>query len=780
MLKSIRGLITTITLSLVVTGSLLSITIPAVRADPPIQDKFNYLPLIMITSLKPQDKLFYLPKIVKYDPPVRLGPDGGPVYVLAIDPQVPSTLYGGSYGGMYKSVNSGQTWFPIRNGFPSVQYIQAIEVDPHNSNIVFASAYKDYLYRSSDGGAHWSPVYLDAGKTTSVIYGIEVDPHNSQQIFLALRLPPYSGTAPYHGYVYRSQDGGTTWSAVTSSVTIPNKGSLSWYYPFSVVVNPNVPGMVAAVYDITYVTDGPGLFISMDNGDSWVANTALASSNASPKGRDVLFLNTATLYYAAWGDGCGSIGKPFDLLRSPNAAVSWPLGSYCSLDIIKMAASQVPPIYTYVVAPGNTLFPGYGLLRTIDDEIHLALTNSGLPAANPTSVVVNPLDGNYVYAGGYVTTYAGGIIKDFNFLSEGAFQTSTGNSASPTWTTLKQGLSQTWSTSVLATPGDSNHLYLASYINGVFQSPDRGASWVEFNSGLGNLNVHNLVMNPAHDKLFAMTDTAGLYVRNISGGSWTAVTSPPAELPPASNPGAAYPPGHPFNPPEMLDSDTHPELYTTQAPAALPASTPLLSMLFSTQNPQVAYIATSGAGLYKSINGGTSWNAAGLGGQIVISFAIDPQNANVVYATSCQTTCPVDGNGNTVYTIKSTTNGGASWNTAFPNPPSTVLSVSMSTSNPSILYAGTSNGIYMYSSGTWTALGPAGVSVVSLAVHPSRSGYLYAGTTNGAYFSYNSGQTWFPGPIELNGLIVTNIQFDPNQPASVYYSTKFGSSLLVP
>jgi hypothetical protein len=203
-------------------------------------------------------------------------------------------------------------------------------------------------------------------------------------------------------------------------------------------------------------------------------------------------------------------------------------------------------------------------------------------------------------------------------------------------------------------------------------------------------------------------------------------------------------------------------------------------MAFSTQNTQVAYLATSGAGLYKSINGGTSWNADGLSGQVVVSFAVDPQNADIVYAASCQTTCPTDADGNTIYTIKSTTDGGATWNTTFPNPPVTVLSLAMSPSNPSILYAGTSNGVYSYSSGAWTSLGPAGVSVVYLAAHPTLSGYLFAGTTNGAYSSNNGGLSWFSGPAELNGLIVTNIQFDPSQPGSVYYSTKFGGSLFVP
>jgi hypothetical protein len=771
MLKPFRGLIAIVIIGLVLTGSLSAVETPSVRGDALVLDKFYYFPLVR------RNPSYYFPLIKSYKPPVRLGPDGGPIYALAMDPQVPSTLYGGSYGGMYKSVDSGQTWFPIRNGFPSVQWIQAIEVDPHNSDIVYASAYKDYLYKSIDGGANWNPVYLDPGKTTSVIYAIEVDPFNSQQIFLALRLMLPHSRPPWDGYIYRSQDGGTTWSAVTGSVPIPNKGSLSWYYPYSVVVNPFVPGMVAAAFDVTVAADGPGLFISMDNGDHWVANAGLSNSNASPKGRDVLFLNGSSptsipMYYAAWGSGCNA-GKPYDLLRSPNTGVSWPIGNYCSYDFLKLAASRVSPNYIYITSLGN------GLLRTIDNESQLVLTNSGLPAAIPNSVVVNPLDGNYVYAGAYIDSYDS-IAQDTNFLSEGVFQTTNGNTATPTWTLHKQGLSQTWSTSILTSPGNSNHLYLASYINGVFQSFDRGVSWTDLNNGLGNLNIHNLVMNPARDKLFALTDTAGLYVLNTSGGSWTGVTSAPAALSPASNRGVAYPPGHPFNPPEMQDADTHPELYTTQAPAVLPASTPLLSMAFSTQNTQVAYLATSGAGLYKSINGGTSWNAAGLGGQVVISFAIDPQNANVVYTAACQTICPTDGNGNTIYTIKSTTDGGATWNTTFPNPPVTVLSLAMSPSNPSILYAGTSNGVYAYSSGAWTSLGPAGVSVVYLAAHPTLSGYLFAGTTNGAYSSNNGGLSWFSGPAELNGLIVTNIQFDPSQPGSVYYSTKFGGSLLVP
>ena len=47
-----------------------------------------------------------------------LGPDGGEVSVLAIDPQNPANIYAAStYGRLFKSSNGGDTWSAADSGF---------------------------------------------------------------------------------------------------------------------------------------------------------------------------------------------------------------------------------------------------------------------------------------------------------------------------------------------------------------------------------------------------------------------------------------------------------------------------------------------------------------------------------------------------------------------------------------------------------------------------------------------------------------------------------------
>src|SRR5258706_15692581 len=46
-----------------------------------------------------------------------LGPEGGGIISLAVDPLQASTVYSGSiYGGAFKSTNGGISWFPVNNG----------------------------------------------------------------------------------------------------------------------------------------------------------------------------------------------------------------------------------------------------------------------------------------------------------------------------------------------------------------------------------------------------------------------------------------------------------------------------------------------------------------------------------------------------------------------------------------------------------------------------------------------------------------------------------------
>src|SRR5512139_75346 len=103
---------------------------------------------------------------------------------VVIDPARPTTIWVGTgegnnqrsvgYGdGIYRSDDAGRTW---RNmGLKTSEHVSRIAIDPRDSNVVFAAAYGPLwsaggergLYRTEDGGAHWSRV-LEISEHTGI------------------------------------------------------------------------------------------------------------------------------------------------------------------------------------------------------------------------------------------------------------------------------------------------------------------------------------------------------------------------------------------------------------------------------------------------------------------------------------------------------------------------------------------------------------------------------------------------------------------------------------
>jgi hypothetical protein len=97
---------------------------------------------------------------------------------LAIDPSAPNILYGGTYaGGVYKSIDGGAHWTKMGSGqppfnFTSQRQVTAVAVDPANSEVYVGlqnGSYNDMipdtmpsggLWKSSDGGATWTDLGL--------------------------------------------------------------------------------------------------------------------------------------------------------------------------------------------------------------------------------------------------------------------------------------------------------------------------------------------------------------------------------------------------------------------------------------------------------------------------------------------------------------------------------------------------------------------------------------------------------------------------------------------
>ncbi len=67
-----------------------------------------------------------------------IGPDGGSITALAIDPVTPSILYAGTDGGgVFKSANGGDNWIAVNTGLINNQ-VRALAIDPVTPSTLYA------------------------------------------------------------------------------------------------------------------------------------------------------------------------------------------------------------------------------------------------------------------------------------------------------------------------------------------------------------------------------------------------------------------------------------------------------------------------------------------------------------------------------------------------------------------------------------------------------------------------------------------------------------------
>jgi photosystem II stability/assembly factor-like uncharacterized protein len=144
---------------------------------------------------------------------------GGRVVAVAGAPGDGATFYFGSVGGgIWKTTDAGVTWTPIFDGQP-IASIGALVVAPSNPNVMYAGTGEsdirtdlssgDGVYKSLDGGATWENIGL---RDSRQIGRIVVDPHNADIVYVGALGHAY-GPNDERG-VYKSTDGGTTWSRV--------------------------------------------------------------------------------------------------------------------------------------------------------------------------------------------------------------------------------------------------------------------------------------------------------------------------------------------------------------------------------------------------------------------------------------------------------------------------------------------------------------------------------------------------------------------------------------
>jgi photosystem II stability/assembly factor-like uncharacterized protein len=218
------------------------------------------------------------------------------------------------------------------------------------------------------------------------------------------------------------------------------------------------------------------------------------------------------------------------------------------------------------------------------------------------------------------------------------------------------------------------------------------------------------------------------------------------------------------------------------------------SLVVDTHNPQTLYAGTY-AGVFKSIDGGTSWNNAGLGGSFVSNLAIDSQNPGTIYATAAVSTVGV---------FKSS-DGGENWHEVDAGLPldCAVNAFAVHPQSPGTLFAATScRGVFKSTNGgeSWKAVnsglppttavpGGAVTGVRALAIDPENPSILYLvafrcdpkipnpGCDSRVFKTTNEAENWNEATSStLSENIIYSLVVDP-QNASTLYARVFGPGL---
>ena len=198
----------------------------------------------------------------------------GRITDVAVDPRNPSIRYvTAASGGVWKTTNAGTTWKPVFDAQGSYS-IGCVTIDPSNSLTIWIGtgennsqrsvSYGDGVYRSTDGGATWENLGL---KASEHIAKILVDPRDSKRVLVAAQGPLWAPGGDRG--LYETKDSGAHWKAI---LTVDENTGIS-----DVAMDPrNADVMYAAAYQRrrhvwTLIDGGPGssLWKTTDGGVSW-------------------------------------------------------------------------------------------------------------------------------------------------------------------------------------------------------------------------------------------------------------------------------------------------------------------------------------------------------------------------------------------------------------------------------------------------------------------------------------------------------------------------------
>jgi photosystem II stability/assembly factor-like uncharacterized protein len=212
----------------------------------------------------------------------RLPLDASPVAALAVLPGS-GALLAASGQKLYKSLDDGSHWTllstmpPGRSGFGSS--VKELLVGGSGTEAIWVISESSELFRSTDEGSTWERVPIVTGGRTVSILSLAFDPSTPSTL--------YAGS--WSGEVVKSLDRGAHWELVSTGLPASPSAVEVW----SVAVDPTTPSTVYAGLD------GGAVYLSLDGGAHW---TATGEITGTPRRIERLSVDavTSTVFATDW------------------------------------------------------------------------------------------------------------------------------------------------------------------------------------------------------------------------------------------------------------------------------------------------------------------------------------------------------------------------------------------------------------------------------------------------------------------------------------------------
>ena len=378
--------------------------------------------------------------------------DSGRARQIVADPVNPAVVYiSTAGGGVWKSYDAGQSWEPITDALGTTA-IGTFALDPMDPQILFLGFGDPFdvqqpgIQRSGDGGATWSaPVVLTATytlagttyrRTAGSVTDLKVDPVSSLVVM-----------ATTDAGLFRSADGGVTWSAVALPA---DPDGATFFYLWSLAwVGSDTWLLAGQRADVTAPSDPGGtgvleFYRSTDGGATWKWNAAAlpgGDEQAHLAARGTLAAAPSTLFDSATArvflllaatDGASTL----DLLRSDDGGLSFqalglnstgkptnPNADQPDLDVLHAQAWYNQALLADPEDP-DTVFVGgdLALVRSMDGGLTWSVISDWLPVPQGITQPYVHADFHSLAVGADGTFYAG---------TDGGFFYSTAARASP-------------------------------------------------------------------------------------------------------------------------------------------------------------------------------------------------------------------------------------------------------------------------------------------------------------------------------------------------------------